>query len=345
MKRTVSTELHARQAYTLVEGLQQYFVRQLDLLSEKFGTGEAFMPVEWFREEGRFGGGVRFEATDERLFDRASVNVSQVHYESEPAKKLSSATAISTIIHPANPHAPSMHMHISWTEMKNGNGYWRIMADLNPAIEKSMDRERFMQMLRDAGGVHFEKGRAQGEKYFYIPALRCHRGVAHFYLEGFNSGEFERDLAYAKVFGEAVIDTYTGIVTQRLEENLPVDETARAVQLAYHTRYLFQVLTLDRGTTSGLLVHDQNDVGILGSLPSHVDVDLLLSWAEAVPSPQEKLVGSIAEILGDGGVAEVDSMKKKRLAEAVRSHYRKYPEALKLQASGEITPPTVENHS
>jgi len=35
--------------------------------------------------------------------------------------------------------------------------------------------------------------------------------------------------------------------------------------------------TADRGTTSGLLVHDENDVGILGSLPSHVDKKLLES--------------------------------------------------------------------
>ena len=37
----------------------------------------------------------------------------------------------------------------------------------------------------------------------------------------------------------------------------------------------FGVLILNRCTTSGLLVHDQNDVGIIGSLPSHVNRLLL----------------------------------------------------------------------
>ena len=32
----------------------------------------------------------------------------------------------------------------------------------------------------------------------------------------------------------------------------------------------FQVLTLDRGTTHGLLAHGDNDVGTLGSLPNFV---------------------------------------------------------------------------
>ena len=44
----------------------------------------------------------------------------------------------------------------------------------------------------------------------------------------------------------------------------------RKKQLAYHTRYFYQVLLLDRGTTAGLLVHDDNDVGTLGSLPGQV---------------------------------------------------------------------------
>jgi len=33
------------------------------------------------------------------------------------------------------------------------------------------------------------------------------------------------------------------------------------------------------------------------------------------------------------------------LAQVVRSHYRAHPEALALQASGNIIPPTVANHS
>ena len=52
------------------------------------------------------------------------------------------------------------------------------------------------------------------------------------------------------------------------------------------SRYLFQVLTLDRGTTHGLLAHSENDVGTLGSLPTVVDRQLLQSWMEKVSPPQ-----------------------------------------------------------
>ena len=345
MTRTCASASEAKRAYTLVESLQRYFVDQLDAFSASHGEKRACEAVEWLREEGRFGGGLRYETCDEMLFNRGSVNISQIHYEGEPSKKLASATAISTIVHPQNPHLPSMHMHISWTQMKEGRGYWRIMADLNPSIEEVTTKRAFLEMLKEVGAEHYESGVAQGERYFYIPALKRHRGVAHFYLEDFNSGDFEADLQFARRFGKAVIAQYMQILHRMFEAHPDYRSREKEIQLAYHTLYLFQVLTLDRGTTSGLLVHDQNDIGILGSLPAYVDVDLLASWAKKVPSPQEKLVEAIVAELGrEEGAVQITDEVKKRFAQTVRVHYRSYPEALKLQASGNVTPPTVENH-
>ena len=90
----------AVQANTLVEGLQSYFVQRLNNVSKTLGSDTHFEEVEWMRDEGRHGGGTRFEARDETIFNRGSVNVSQVHYDDNPDKQLGSATAISTIIHP-----------------------------------------------------------------------------------------------------------------------------------------------------------------------------------------------------------------------------------------------------
>ena len=105
----------AKKAVETLTTLQKRFVQKLNTLCE---LQKAFEPVTWGRDGGIHGGGTRFVAIDEKVFDRASVNFSQVHYDDIPEKKLSSATAISTIIHPRNPHVPSMHMHISWTEYR-----------------------------------------------------------------------------------------------------------------------------------------------------------------------------------------------------------------------------------
>ena len=47
---------------------------------------------------------------------------------------------------------------------------------------------------------------------------------------------------------------------------------------------------MDRGTTAGLLVHEQNDMGILGSLPPQVDKNLLSSWGSRLTTPQDVLL-------------------------------------------------------
>ncbi|HET9240873.1 MAG TPA: coproporphyrinogen III oxidase [Oligoflexus sp.] len=333
----------AQKAYGLVQDLQNKLVQRLDALPPHAGRTR-FRPVEWLRAQGEFGGGLRYMATDEALFNRASVNISQVQYESDPTKKLGSATAISTIVHPRNPYAPSMHMHISWTEMKSGHGYWRIMGDLNPSIPNAADTATFKQMLQNASGPLFPSGQEQGEQYFHIPALGRHRGVAHFYLEEYNSGNPDADYALAKNFGERLIETYGSIIDAAIKNQNSISDAARRQQLEYHTLYFLQVLTLDRGTTSGLLVHDENDTGILGSLPSHVDRQLLDSWIPKHPPLQQKLMRALVSVLPDQAPSEVDDAVKVMIAKVTRNFYQQHPEAQELLAKGKTVPPTVTNH-
>ncbi len=337
MKRIKAKSARAQEADALVCHLQKYFVDALEMLSNTLGENKPFVPIEWFREAGKFGGGVRYAAQDEKLFDRASVNVSQVQYESDMQRALSSATALSTIIHPRNPHAPSIHMHISWTEMKEGRGYWRMMADLNPSIFYAEDKALFEKKLQSLVPEVYEDASAQGDKYFHIPVLQRHRGVSHFYLENFTAKD---DVQMAKRLIEGAVDIYIEIISKRMTQ--AVSEADRAEQLAYHTLYLFQVLSLDRGTTLGLLIHDENDVGIMGSIPSHINTDLLRSWKKKVQTPQDLLIDAILGCLGSS--AKVEDTQKTCLAKVTREHYKKYPEALGMQASGYVCVPTVNNH-
>lgn len=343
MVRSKSQSIKALEANALVENLQQYFVSQLNKVAAST-QDESFEKVEWFRDQGRHGGGVRYVANNGKIFNRASVNVSQIHYDDDGSKGLASATAISTIIHPENPFAPSVHMHISWTEMKRGKGYWRMMADLNPAIEIEGDKYLFGHAIKEVVFKNYELASAQGDQYFYIPALERHRGVSHFYLEEYNSGDLEADLNLAKTLGKTVIDSYIQIFSKAVKENKDPAEEAYKKQLAYHTLYLFQVLTLDRGTTSGLLVHNQNDVGIMGSLPAQIDKTLLSSWKKKLLVPQNLLLQKILDVLPNNSPCIVDEYIKIELAEAVRQHYQENSAAISMQAQGGIIPNTVSNH-
>jgi len=146
-----------------------------------------------------------------------------------------------------------------------------------------------------------------------------------------------------------VIDAYTSLLLSTVQDNSPPQPDDFKQQLDYHSLYFFQVLTLDRGTTSGLLVHSQNDVGILGSLPTAVDKQLIASWRVNMSSPQEKLLDELLNCLpapdsAKDGHSVIDDKVKSALANTVRNHYKKHPEALALQASGDVIPPTVANH-
>lgn len=339
---TMSKSQDAIKAYEIVKALQKRFVDKLDDLSAKYGENKKFQEVNWLRNNGVYGGGSRFEARDEVLFNTASVNVSQVHYDEDLTKSLQSATAISTIIHPKNPNVPSIHIHISLTSFKDGNSYWRIMADLNPSLENIEDKKIFDESLKQISKENYEEGTKQGEKYFFIPALNRHRGVSHFYLENYKSEDKQKDFDFALEFGKTVIDIYADIISNafKTRETFSVQDIKK--QLDYHTLYLFQVLTLDRGTTSGLLIHNENDIGIMGSLPKFVNKKLLISWIENMEEVQKTLLEKIISSIDDNGV--INTQTKEKLAQVVRNHYKNNPDALKYQASGTVIPNTVNNH-
>jgi coproporphyrinogen III oxidase len=331
----------AARALELVRALQSRMVEAMQGVAADVGSPQQFAVAPWLRDDGRHGGGDRWGIGDTDVFNRATVNVSQVHYDDEPARHLASATALSTIIHPRNPHAPSIHLHVSWTAMRQGAAYWRVMADLNPSLPESTDAMRFADALRAVAPACFDEAREQGARYFWIPALGRHRGVVHFYLEAYDSGSFDAELA--RGVAQAAIATHAALVREAIAAHPVVSEDERARQLAYHTSYAFQVLTLDRGTTSGLLVHDQNDLGILGSLPSPIDGRLLARWAAQVDPPQDQLVRALVDDCGDG-VSVVDDAMKLRFCATIRRFYAAHPEALEMQARGDVVPPTVANH-
>lgn len=338
----MSKSQDAIKAYEIVRNLQKRFVDKLDDLSAKYGENKKFQEVNWLRNNGVYGGGSRFEARDEVLFNTASVNVSQVHYDEDLTKSLQSASAISTIIHPKNPNVPSIHIHISLTSFKDGNSYWRIMADLNPSLENIEDKNIFDESLKQISKENYEEGTKQGEKYFFIPALNKHRGVSHFYLENYKSEDKQKDFDFALEFGKTAIDTYVDIISNAFETRKTFSVQDIKKQLDYHTLYLFQVLTLDRGTTSGLLIHNENDVGIMGSLPKFVNKKLLISWVENMEEVQKTLLENIISSIEDNGV--INTQTKEKLAQVVRNHYKSNPDALKYQASGTVIPNTVNNH-
>ena len=335
---TISIHEDSQKAYDIVKKLQNLFVTKLNKISILNDNKEA-SEIKWLRNKGLNGGGNRFVFKDCSFFNTASINVSHIQYENDENKKLQSVSALSTIIHPNNPKNPSIHMHISYSKLKDEKASFRIMADLNPSIFKDKNEELFTKALKVLAKDTFDEGKTQGDKYFYIPALKTHRGCSHFYLENYFTNDLEKDFDFAYKFGEEIINTY---ISMLLVHNKSTNKDDLQKQLDYHTLYFYQVLCLDAGTVSGLLVHNENDLGILASLPTKINIKLLDSWLILQKNTQDILLENICECIKEDGIINDDI--KIKIANIIREFYKKYPEAVSFLASSFKKTSVISNH-
>ena len=85
MKRVNTTSKNSMEALSLAgEPAKAYFASSLEGLASSLGAKQDFEAVEWFRNSGLNGGGVRLVSSGSETFNRASINVSQVQYEKSP---------------------------------------------------------------------------------------------------------------------------------------------------------------------------------------------------------------------------------------------------------------------
>eukprot|EP00929_Paragymnodinium_shiwhaense_P062393 TRINITY_DN3114_c0_g2_i1.p1 TRINITY_DN3114_c0_g2~~TRINITY_DN3114_c0_g2_i1.p1 ORF type:complete len:432 (-),score=80.33 TRINITY_DN3114_c0_g2_i1:472-1767(-) len=324
-----AVSVHRTEAVKVLQSVQAHFVQKLESLTADGASSKGeFAPGSWQRGDGKHGGGTRYGIVESQIFNRASVNYSSVHYDDVPGAAIMSATALSVIIHPRNPHAPSMHCHYSYTEPKDEPPYWRMMADLNPSLHCPDNKNQFEKALKENCPEDlFADGKLFGDRYFFIPELNMYRGTTHLFIGKLLDTEMDpadsRNLADR--LARTTIDTYASIVQKALDAHPgdSVTDQERALQLAYHTAYFYQVLFLDVGTTAGIVTHAENDVGTLASLPSFIDVSLLRLWLkERVQAPHDILLARILEVLPQTeGRCHISNETRAMLAEILREYY------------------------
>lgn len=330
LQRGLAGSFEAVKSYALVRVLQFRLLNGLSGIACHHDSEHSeFHTVEWLRDQGDHGGGVRYCLSDSSFFNQASINVTQVHFDDSPTVSLGSVTALSAIIHPLNPFVPSLHMHICWTESKFGLGGWRLIFDLNPATENCWAKCLFIESLKQSAPDQYEAAKIIGDDYFYIPLLNRHRGVAHFFLEDFRINKNSTDTGLPDRLGKAVIDCYLEIVTTTANKFISPKAEDFERQLHFHSLYFFQVLTLDRGTMAGLIIHNQNDLGVLGSLPHWVSRTVLASWLEIMDGHKKELFQKVLSILPNQERCLIDDVVKQRIANVLRDYYLINPQLLR----------------
>ena len=235
----------------------------------------------WVRAEG--GGGVMGFLRG-RVFEKCGLHISEVHgtFTPEMAATMPGAdkdprfiaTGISLIAHMRSPHVPAVHMNTRY--LATTSGWFGGGADLTPLLEDQRrqdapDALAFHAALKRACDAHdpawHARYKEECDRYFFLPHRNEPRGVGGIFYDRHDSGDFERDFAFTRDVGLAVLDVWPAIARRRMAE--PWTEAEREEQLVRRGRYVEFNQLYDRGTLFGLKTGG-NIESILSSMPPEV---------------------------------------------------------------------------
>ncbi|XP_060028149.1 oxygen-dependent coproporphyrinogen-III oxidase, mitochondrial [Erinaceus europaeus] len=250
-------------------------------------AGARFSVHRWRREEG--GGGISCVLQDGHVFEKAGVNVSVVHGDlsEEAAQQMSRgrnlkakdgklpfvAMGVSSVIHPKNPHVPTMHFNYRYFEVEeaDGNKLWWFGGgcDLTPTYLNKEDAVHFHRTLKEACDQHspefYPKFKKLCDDYFFIVHRGERRGIGGIFFDDLDSPSKEELFRFVQSCAQAVVPSYIPLVKKHCND--PFTPQEKMWQQLRRGRYVEFNLIYDRGTKFGLLTPGSRIESILMSLP------------------------------------------------------------------------------
>ncbi len=274
-------------ASKMVSDVQDEICGALTRIERELGGTTKFHEDLWTREGG--GGGRTRVIENGTFLEKGGVNVSTVFgtlSESFAAQLPGTgreffATGISLVLHPQNPHVPTVHAN--FRHISHGDAAWVAGgADLTPYYLDHHDIEHFHGTWKDVCGRHagvadYEAWREWCDRYFYLPHRQERRGIGGIFFDGLRidpdatSGpsmeKTEASFAFLQDAARSFLASYLPIVERHKHE--PFTAAQREWQLLRRGRYVEFNLLYDRGTTFGLRTGGRVE-SILMSLPAVV---------------------------------------------------------------------------
>jgi coproporphyrinogen III oxidase len=240
------------------------------------------------------GGGITRVWEEGPLLEKGGVGFSAIEGNSLPPSAATQfkippstkffATGVSLVMHPRNPHVPTVHMNIRYFEAGEVSWFGGGI-DLTPYYPKESQVETFHRSLRK---ICLEHGRDYAtfkqacDEYFFLKHRNEARGIGGLFFDHLQADK-PKDLAFTEALGLSFANLYRPFLLNR---DLPFTEKQRDFQLYRRARYVEFNLLFDRGTLFGLQSGGRTE-SILMSMPP------LAKWAYGyTPDPgsdEEKL--------------------------------------------------------
>jgi coproporphyrinogen III oxidase len=278
---------------TWVKALQQHITDTIESIESTHPSSDpagSFRRDHWIRPQG--GEGSSCVLRGGRVFEKAGVNISIVQgllptraqemmradHSSLPVRDVPIpyfATGLSIVLHPHNPHVPTVHLNYRYFEVGNPDDPNETTAwwfgggsDLTPSYLVEEDAKHFHQTLKGACDKHDERYwpefKKWCDKYFYIPHRKESRGVGGMFFDdltttssihapktpGIKPPTQEEVFDFVKTASSAFLPGYIPIVLRNKDK--PWTEEERRWQLLRRGRYAEFNLVYDRGTKFGL---------------------------------------------------------------------------------------------
>ena len=264
---------------TYLTGLQAQIASTLGAFD-----GAAFATDLWQRgpEERLRGGGCTRILEGGAFFERGGIGFSDVAGDALPPSASAArpqlagrgfeALGVSLVMHPRNPHCPTVHMNVRLLmATKEGEAplFWFGGGmDLTPCYGYEEDARQFHRVCRDAlepfGADLYPRFKTWCDEYFYLKHRDERRGIGGIFFDDYSEPGFERSFAMMKSVGDAFLKAYLPIIERR--RDTPYTEAERDFQAYRRGRYVEFNLVFDRGTHFGLQSGGRTE-SILMSMP------------------------------------------------------------------------------
>ena len=240
----------------------------------------------WTRPNG--GGGMSRVLANGKVWEKAGVNLSVV-YGSMPQEALQAATergvdrakgmepgervpffacGLSSVMHPKNPFAPTMHFNYRYFETDGGVWWFGGGTDLTPSYINEDDLQHFHGTLKEVCDNHdpeyYPKFKEWADRYFVIQHRNETRGLGGIFFDDLNDREPDEIFEFSKEAVNSVVKAYGPLVEKHKDDEFT--QKQKEWQLMRRGRYVEFNLVYDRGTVFGLKTGGRIE-SILMSLP------------------------------------------------------------------------------